>query len=277
MMIQHDESIHNEKKDLQENIVIDCTDDIVHNETLDRIKKTYAAYIADPKCVYKLCKNEWLIILQSLPSTRTNAGRSNIKHQKYAKCRADILKVLKIVNIDDENTIERYDHQRASSTSHDNTIITNLTTYIVNENVQPDSFDDDLEKVCTNGIHYFESIDRAFLYRTRLRDYTGTWITWQDNGLKYQKCTYVRNKPEGLFTQWFDDNGIKEFEGMFLNNLKDGIWLQWDVNGEKICESRYVRNVLHGKITQWYVHCNKRIAREGYYIHGIAYDKMICD
>jgi antitoxin component YwqK of YwqJK toxin-antitoxin module len=269
-----DKDIHMNQAQAQDQVQDHAiTDDIVQNETLDRIKKTYASYISDPKCVYKLCDdrlrdnricnnrpcddrlyddNQWIIILQKLPSTRTNAGRSNIKNQKYAKHRANVLKVLKIININDERTIDKLDHTIKMRSKQDYKMITKQITYIVGENVVPDSFDEDSNVVCTNGIHYFESIDRAFLYRDGgiPCDYTGTWITWQDNGLKRTKFTYNHGNQKGM-CMWFD-NGYKNQEGEILNGTKHGIWTHWYGNGNKESEGMYLNDSRDGIWTYWF-------------------------
>jgi len=95
--------------------------------------------------------------MKLLDDTKTNMNRKDITdptNATNAKYRADKLYTELIFNKRDPNeTIQ----------SISNTFYKNVITYTVNSITYPDSFDNDLNRVCTNGIHFFKSIKRALL------------------------------------------------------------------------------------------------------------------
>ncbi len=79
--------------------------------------------------------------------------------------------------------------------------------------VLPDRFDYNLNHICSNGIHYFKTIDAAFYYSKQVpTNYTGYWINYHfEKGEKYS-------------------------EGYYINGLRDGKWIYWYYTGQKLAE-----------------------------------------
>src|SRR5205823_528566 len=94
---------------------------------------------------------------------------------RFAKYRANKLKVLMIINIRNLSSIVSIDHFYENSFDKKTFI-----TYIVDKVVYPDKFDDNIDNVCSNGIHYFKSIDRAYNYASPPPSYTGIWYSYSE-------------------------------------------------------------------------------------------------
>jgi hypothetical protein len=162
---------------------------------LDKIKEKYKTYLESSKYVFKYCKeysyinhkyNDTIIILQKLEDTLTNESRKDVVDEKYAKFRANKLLVVLIFDINDLNI----EYESIIN------ILQIKTIYKKGEIVFPDNFDKNLNKVCSNGIHYFKTIDAAFYYSGIQSGYTGIWIRSNDNGQIYAKTRIFewRNK-----------------------------------------------------------------------------------
>src|SRR6185312_7883954 len=124
--------------------------------------------------VFKSCGN-FVVVMKKLEDTKTNEHRTKNNYPLFAKHRANKLYVLFIVNKMDENiTINEIT----------NTFFEKKKVYKVNEIVMEEEFDNNIEQVCSTGIHYFKSYVCAFYYR--FVDYnkncTGKYIGWYDNG-----------------------------------------------------------------------------------------------
>jgi len=166
--------------------------------------KTYSTVGADEKicslncfvnsgCVFKSCGFEWIVVMQKLPDSITNETRKDVHDLRYAGFRADRLIVIKIINkfTDDEiNEIE-------------NTLYTmKKIKYRVGEVVEAGSFDTCLDKVMTDGIHYYRTPVPA--YYLEIDQIVGKYRSWYDNGqLHYEYETelyYCMPIMKGIMT-----------------------------------------------------------------------------
>ena len=167
---------------------------------LSRLKKTYKKYINDDQYVYKMCNDEWIVIMRKLKPTRkrtraqlkntdpvieietkTNESRSHVSDPMYAKFRANVLYVIKIVNANNGGEIQEVINNNYRTTK-----------YVVGQNVVPDHFDDRLDCIMTSGIHYFKTIEAAFYYfRSIPPDFTGKWKRWNDCGKIWSEENYI--------------------------------------------------------------------------------------
>jgi antitoxin component YwqK of YwqJK toxin-antitoxin module len=221
---------------------------------LDYLKTEYKQYIDDPMHVYKSCDDTWLVIMRKLLDTITNEGRDNVEDANYAKFRANKLKVIKIINLTDGsliNSIEnRFDHSSV--------------TYAIDTIVFPNRYDMDKNKICTNGIHYFKTLDAAFYYQVSLYNqpnFTGVWRSFHDNGNIFTEEMYINGLLNGPFTEW-NVYGIKTCEGEHLNDNKENNWISWYNDGTKHSEGNYVNNDRHGHWTHFYGNGNKEYEGE---------------
>lgn len=141
--------------------------------TIETIRGKYS----DSKYVFKKCvdvddseyegkERKWLVVLEKLSDTRTTEKRDGVYNPNFAKFRADKLKVIEIINVNNLNN----DKKSITNVYTDNKyegyddVIYHKMVYTVNDVVFPDFFDDCIDNVCSNGIHYFKSFDMAFAY-----------------------------------------------------------------------------------------------------------------
>jgi antitoxin component YwqK of YwqJK toxin-antitoxin module len=208
---------------------------------LDKIKEKLSKYLLNPNYVFKYCDNK-IIVLEKLPDTITNESRQGIVDLNYAKNRASHLKVILIFDI--TNVDNEYDSVESDTV--------NKLTYKKNEIAYPDKFDSDLDKVCTNGIHYYKSIEPIFhIYLSLIsyRGYTGTICTWHPNGQKSFACEYDKYK-NGHCTCWYP-NGTIQKTGNYLKDNKNEYWTYWYENGIKRKEEFYNRGTKKGVWTYY--------------------------
>jgi hypothetical protein len=155
-------------------------------DLLQKLNKELANYIYDKKYVYKTC-GDFIVVLEKLEDTITNESRSNVSYngdnKLYAKYRANKLLVKKIIN-------------KYNITICRTKIISNYydfkIEYEIEEIVYPNCYDFNFEKVCSFGIHYFLNLKRAFYYNLELRNMSGEYFDWYDNG-KLCMQYYIEN------------------------------------------------------------------------------------
>lgn len=80
---------------------------------------------------------------------------------------------------------------------------------------------------------------------------TDTFVYFHKNGTFKRKGNYIRNKREGKWVFYFDDNGL-DGEGTYLNDKKSGTWIYYHTNGQKSSEELYADDKLQ-KLQAWYV------------------------
>ena len=153
-------------------------------------------------------------LLKKLSDTITNESRSNVIDIQHAKYRGNKFLVIDIVNKFNINN-----HIDKITNSFYNL---NIVNYKVNEIVVSDLFDNSLDSVCSNGIHYFKSIETAFHYEIN-KDYvkSGTYTEWYDNGQIKTKCNFVNNIKEGEYTNW-SMNGQMNLKCNYFKDENDG-------------------------------------------------------
>jgi hypothetical protein len=179
---------------------------------LEELKVDCKEYIDNPIYKYKLCTEytttkKYLVILKNDEKTKTNEERKVVDSLR-AKYRANQLIVVKIILIDfdavnnadpfneNKKIIDKLKH-RPEHIKCDHII------YEVGKLVKADAFEDDINKVCAGGIHYFKSIDPAFYYRSHVpENYTGEWTQWHDNGVKYTIILYNNGRYKQTLNRW---------------------------------------------------------------------------
>lgn len=260
-------------------------------DNLAKITKYYKKFIKNKNYVYKLCNDvlskkdhnkKWLVILKFLPETKTNELRNNVSDKAFAKFRADKLEVVKIININDPKKTKKY--IVSEFIKNDEIII--KTLYMVGEIVEPEYYDEKINSICSGGIHYFRTLERAYYYRELPPDYTGIWKAWYDNGNINHECNYLNNtgnKPfleKGIIGQssaiiqtqinvyWIDyyETGGKKAEGKLINYKRHGKWLQYYPNGHNSMIGEYLNGVEHGLFTNFNENGKKK--SEGHYVNG---------
>jgi antitoxin component YwqK of YwqJK toxin-antitoxin module len=227
------------------------------------IQKINRRYLVEDKYVYKKCSDtlrkdksrKWLVILKKIRTTKTNEERKTID-PKTAKFRASELRVVRIINLNDPTKTIRYlvnDYEGKK------------IKYRVGEIVRPDTFDEDINCVCSNGIHYFKSIEPAIFYGGVPTNYTGIGMNWYEDGQKREEQEYLDGKPTGRWQIWHT-NGQKWEEGEYLDGKPTGRWQIWHSNGQKWEEREYLDGIPTGRWYKWYP--NGRKYYEGCYLEG---------
>jgi antitoxin component YwqK of YwqJK toxin-antitoxin module len=112
--------------------------------------------------------------------------------------------------------------------------------YEVGQFAIADFYNIDIDKICTNGIHYFLTLEAAFYYHY-----------------------YPRN---GL-TKAYLENGQIEFEMNLKNTIQDGISKCYS-NGKLEYSIQYKDGLLHGFAIRYCLKTNQIIS-EKHYINGV--------
>jgi len=237
---------------------------------------------------FKSCGKKWIVVMEKVSDTITNQSRLPLgdPNRQFAKYRANKLKVIDIIHKfnPNETTDEIY-----NSYYKDHTI-----KYIKENIIISDSFDQNMDEVCSNGIHFYERIECAF-YLELMGVENGKWTYWYDNGQKFREREYLNGKPNrkwtcwypngqkseekeylngkenGKWTQWYDDGQIKS-KGEYKNGKENGKWTSWYNDGQQISEREYLNGKQNGKWTEWYINGQKR--EEEKYVNGVQNGKL---
>ncbi len=78
----------------------------------------------------------------------------------------------------------------------------------------------------------------------------GTYATWFDNGMREYEGSYVQGRLEGLATRWHR-NGVKESEQYYAQGVRNGPRFMWDENGLLRKEEHFVDDKPDGVWTTW--------------------------
>lgn len=201
--------------------------------------------------VYKSCKKNWIIVMLPCKDTITNENRNNICDKNKAKYRASHLLVVMIFNKLDPSKIIYSIETKFSSNKIS-------TSYEVGKNVYPDKFDDNLDNICSSGIHYFKSLERAFYYEIP-DDYQGKYIIWYDNGNKREETFIIINNNKlifnGIYKKWYENGNLEEIGNYEMDEL-DGECICYYNNGNKKISATFYHGLREGPETKWYENGN---------------------
>ena len=78
----------------------------------------------------------------------------------------------------------------------------------------------------------------------------GRWETYYENGRKESEVTYRDEIPVGLALHWYPD-GQKASEGSFKDGKAEGPWIRWHENGQKQEESVFSAGKQEGVVARW--------------------------
>ena len=213
--------------------------------------------------VYKSCNKEWIVVLQKLPDTITNEVRSDVKNKLYAKFRANKLIVVDIIyKFDNNRTINQIE----------NSVYSNKIIVYKKGNIVSANFDENLNKVCAPGIHYFKSLEAAFYYEIP-NDHNGLQKIWYDNGQLYQELIFKDGKYDGLQKEWYK-NGQLYQEITYKDEKKDGLNRKWFENGKLYQEITWKNGKYNDLCRTWYE--NEQLSQEIMYTNGIQNGLFKC-
>jgi hypothetical protein len=112
------------------------------------------------KCHDNLTDNDCLVMLEKpLSDFICNESRDSVRNKEMAKFRCNGLNVVLIYDLVLQETRSQILHETKNWGL--------LTFYKIGEIVEPDGFDDDLDIVCTSGIHYFLTLKAAMSYNIK--------------------------------------------------------------------------------------------------------------
>ncbi len=110
-------------------------------------------------CVFKRCitaTSDYLVALKKpTENFQCNELRRAVINKNFAKFRCNGLITVAIYSIFDHKFIDHFV----------NVVLQTYTEYRVGSVVFPDRYDEDIDSVCTNGIHYFLTLNSALLYK----------------------------------------------------------------------------------------------------------------
>ena len=214
------------------------------------------------RTVFKQCGN-CIVMLEKLEDTLTNESRSNIIDRRYAKFRANKLLVKKIVDVTTLEELDKvYNFLLGSK-------FNGKMKYTVGQIVSVDDYDTDLEIVCSTGIHYFLTLERAYRHLCKKSINNGIYVYWFPNGQKFAECSIVDGKFDGKFDgkyeEWYE-NGQKKIECNYINGKTYGKYEKWYPSGQKCKECNYINNKCHHRYESW--HANGKKKRDCNYVYG---------
>lgn len=233
--------------------------------SFEDIQEFCKKYENDEKYVYKKCNNQldsirdWLIVMEKNENTKTNEERKYVVDKKHAKYRANELKVVDIINVYDFTQRATY---IINSSGHGAPL-----RYEIGKIVKCDKFDENIDRVCSGGIHYFKTLITAYCYDepVLLERRASKWMDWDDDGRQRCEINYFSGNLDGLWKEWSYDGSL-HVEGQYRGGSKHGLWIIYHSNGNKWQEINFKVGVLDGRYTEWYNNGQK--IEEGNYING---------
>jgi hypothetical protein len=144
----------------------------------------------DDTHVYKECNDsdvvmmrEWLVILQKTEITDTDEDRKNVCDKNHARFRANMLKIVRIININNPH-LEKHMIVNRRLTRGSSRII--YEVYEVGEIISSDKVD----------ITYYSTPESACFGGSPMifSNYSGKYISWSESGKKERENIYENNK-----------------------------------------------------------------------------------
>ncbi len=195
---------------------------------LTALQEECKQYLENNKYVFKKCSDYIVILRKPISKFKSNEERKNIVDKNFAKFRGNAFIVEDIIHYKTRKHFKFISHCPLRLSP---------VLYMVGRWVEPDNFDDDLELVCTHGIHYYLTLEAAF-YHGLNQIKTGTTFGWYSNG-------------------------SKSYEYNFKDGKKDGFQMEWCRNGSVLLHSLYNKGKRHG---YQYSYGNKTLYYYGHYI-----------
>lgn len=184
---------------------------------------------------WKRLRGGWIAELDI--TGKTTEGRSNIKNPRFAKYRCSEAIVRRIWDVNEE-----WIEARKGYSIHDG------TKYEVGQIIKPDSYDPNLNNVCSHGIHYFLSVHAAMCYSSRSK--VGTHEKFHDNGQPRVKSKFVKKKLHGKYEEWYLNSTLK-VKCTLRKGRYHGCYESFHSNGNRKTWCTYIKGKLHGVHAKW--------------------------
>jgi hypothetical protein len=226
---------------------------------------------------YKKGKDDRIIVLEILGIN--NELRKDIVNKDFAKMRCSKAKVIDIYDINNKD--KKFNNAFG--------VLDKTFKYIVDEIVEPDKYNNNIDVVCTNGIHYFLNEDAAFNWLLDSDNYTGEHKEYLGDGQIQRIVNYVNGIVDGsikifnshgqlsckynctdglkngVFEEWYE-NGQPSMKCMYDNGLLNGVFEAWHENGQLQKKCNYNKHVINGKYEEWFD--DGRIKSTEMYVNG---------
>lgn len=219
------------------------TYDIIYQELYD----LYNRYIDNSDYVYKSCesgtgdgKRYWIIILKLLDDTKSNIDREDIKDKQKASYRANKLEVILIFN--------KFNPTETCDKITNSYYPLKQIEYIVGEIVEEKNYDENINKIYTEGLYFYKSIMNAYFYKMHYKNivkeynFDGIFNTYYENGQLLNEYNFVNGTKTGLYTKYYD-NGSIQFKLHYKDNILDGEYISYYFNNQ----IENIMNYIDGK------------------------------
>jgi antitoxin component YwqK of YwqJK toxin-antitoxin module len=123
--------------------------------------------------------------------------------------------------------------------------------YSVGQKVVPDTFDPNIEKVCSSGIHFFLDKECAELFELYEKNFNGEYKSWHENGQLSKHCFFKDDKLDGEYKEWYENEQLSK-HCFYINNKLDGEYKKWHENRQLYILGFYNDDKLDGEYKQWF-------------------------
>ncbi len=192
--------------------------------------------------VYKACRNS-IVTLKLLPDSVTNESREGVIDPLHAKFRTNKAQVVSMIDPFTKEPI-----------TEDTSLYDSRFTYEIGEIVKVTIFDNNINRVCASGIHYFKTYETAVSWYIRQKNIIppdGTWRDWYESGQVEYERTYKNGESDGIWRWWYESGQLAS-EGTYKNGIRDGTWRYWYENGQLECEGIYKDEIRDGTWRGWH-------------------------
>jgi hypothetical protein len=196
--------------------------------------------------VFKSCEKEWIVVLKKTENTLTNEARADIRDENHAKFRGSEFMVMNIIN--------KFDNRKRANTLHSSGMSMLLTPilYEIGEIAIPHEYDNDINNVCSCGIHYFKDPESAYYYELYYENSkrNGLYREWHHSGQLAIEYTYTHGYENGLCKEWWE-NGQISIECTYNYGVLDGSYREWYENGQIEIDRTYKDGEIDGSYREW--------------------------
>ena len=203
-----------------------------------------------PMWRYKKC-GEYIVVIELQKDSKTNETRPTVNVPKFAKFRTN---KARIVDIHHMTT-----HERIKSVK--STVYKKKTTiYNTDEIIEICDYIDDINVICSSGIHYFKSYEPAYYCNKK----DGFIKQWHKEGHLEKKmilCAPIKNNNEvieGLCIEYYQDGSVRKISN-YINGKLDGLCIKniWSLYADKYQICKYVNGRQNGPSVE-YIGDNKK-------------------
>lgn len=139
-------------------------------------------FLDNKKYVFIPCRKKWIVVAEKLSDTLTSENRPDVVFAKYAKLRADKLKVIHIFNKLNPNQSIRKISKYPWYQIHKKDNITFIVDSMIHENLGDKYLYDGLRNR-NYGLFYFNSLTPAFFFNLHgVNTYSGKLVIYRSSG-----------------------------------------------------------------------------------------------